>query len=374
MMELAGKTITAKDITEISDDEISLTEDQLAEIPFSRKCLIENKVHVMDFDNKLVLKAVNLKSIEDITPPKLNNVKDYDKDGGDASKMNKKMRDNEELQEAGGPPYRDEEVKKATDLLHKKRSPLANVDVEKDVAKSKKEKEEEEYKELLKKKKEKEEAEKVMSKGDKFSLTKENAEDATVFAGNKFSKEDEEDYYGLPEVRDSKINMPASVKADAKRRIKEIRQSIKDYDDKGYNDGAGRNSNKNKAIDAIEQIMDNLSSKDYEGFREAQLFFLTLMSPITDLFPASLVNFLSGSTGDSSNSDTEIVQKVEPFETELKESAARPLRQILEESKKGRRAKMSGKNPCWDGYEMVGHKTQNGKKVPNCVPIDKDTE
>jgi len=25
-------------------------------------------------------------------------------------------------------------------------------------------------------------------------------------------------------------------------------------------------------------------------------------------------------------------------------------------------------NPCWDGYEMVGMKTQNGKEVPNCVP------
>ena len=26
------------------------------------------------------------------------------------------------------------------------------------------------------------------------------------------------------------------------------------------------------------------------------------------------------------------------------------------------------KKPCWDGYEMVGFKMKNGKKVPNCVP------
>lgn len=26
--------------------------------------------------------------------------------------------------------------------------------------------------------------------------------------------------------------------------------------------------------------------------------------------------------------------------------------------------------PCWEGYEMVGYKTKNGKKVPNCVKID----
>jgi len=29
------------------------------------------------------------------------------------------------------------------------------------------------------------------------------------------------------------------------------------------------------------------------------------------------------------------------------------------------------KEPCWDGYEMIGYKMKNGKKVPNCVPIEK---
>ena len=29
------------------------------------------------------------------------------------------------------------------------------------------------------------------------------------------------------------------------------------------------------------------------------------------------------------------------------------------------------KKPCWEGYEMIGYKTKNGKKVPNCVPIKK---
>lgn len=26
--------------------------------------------------------------------------------------------------------------------------------------------------------------------------------------------------------------------------------------------------------------------------------------------------------------------------------------------------------PCWEGYEMVGWKRKNGKRVPNCVPKD----
>ena len=25
-------------------------------------------------------------------------------------------------------------------------------------------------------------------------------------------------------------------------------------------------------------------------------------------------------------------------------------------------------NPCQEGYEMVGFKNKNGRKVPNCVP------
>lgn len=25
--------------------------------------------------------------------------------------------------------------------------------------------------------------------------------------------------------------------------------------------------------------------------------------------------------------------------------------------------------PCWDGYQQIGMKDQNGKQVPNCVPI-----
>jgi len=32
------------------------------------------------------------------------------------------------------------------------------------------------------------------------------------------------------------------------------------------------------------------------------------------------------------------------------------------------------KEPCWDGYEMIGTKTVNGKEVPNCVPIEASKE
>ena len=31
-----------------------------------------------------------------------------------------------------------------------------------------------------------------------------------------------------------------------------------------------------------------------------------------------------------------------------------------------------GQGPCWDGYEYIGTKEQNGKTVPNCVPIKEE--
>ena len=37
-----------------------------------------------------------------------------------------------------------------------------------------------------------------------------------------------------------------------------------------------------------------------------------------------------------------------------------------DEDKSSRLAK---DNPCWEGYEMVGFKIKDGKKVPNCVPV-----
>ena len=34
--------------------------------------------------------------------------------------------------------------------------------------------------------------------------------------------------------------------------------------------------------------------------------------------------------------------------------------------------KKADKNPCWDGYEMIGMKEKDGKEVPNCVPIEEE--
>jgi hypothetical protein len=48
---------------------------------------------------------------------------------------------------------------------------------------------------------------------------------------------------------------------------------------------------------------------------------------------------------------------------------------VEEELIEGDNKQMKGKDPCWKGYQMVGMKDKNGKKVPNCVPTEeKDVE
>ena len=57
---------------------------------------------------------------------------------------------------------------------------------------------------------------------------------------------------------------------------------------------------------------------------------------------------------------------------EFAQQLAHVKKRAMQEDEK----KMKGEDPCWTGYEMVGMKDKNGKKVPNCVPVSeaKDEE
>lgn len=42
--------------------------------------------------------------------------------------------------------------------------------------------------------------------------------------------------------------------------------------------------------------------------------------------------------------------------------------------KEGETSDNAEDDPCWKDYEMIGMKTKNGKKVPNCVPKGSNSE
>lgn len=338
MMKLSGReNVEASEISEISEEVITLSEKELDSIPREFKTLIENKVHVMDFkNNKLVLKPVTL-TAEDKTPPNLNKKSNYEKDGGDAKKTNKKMIDNDLNEEffeifenfisnrnEGNPhlPYNREQIEKAENFLKRAKSKLEKATISSNKSKSDTEKDE------LEKLKSRNNRDSLINRSIKsnLDLQRESAEDAIAFSKKEFSDEEHEEYHGLDDMRSVKVKIPRNITTDINKRISEIEKSIKAYDEKGYNDGAGANSNKNKAIEALENIKTNLSSRDYEGFKEAQLFYLTLMSPITDLFPASVVNFLANGE-DVNVVGSNSFDEVKPHKTEIKESNINNVRE-----------------------------------------------
>lgn len=99
------------------------------------------------------------------------------------------------------------------------------------------------------------------------------------------------DRMGVTDERSQTVKIPADVKSSITKRIAELRKSIEMYDNKGYND----NSEKEKVIECLEKILENLETNDLEGLKKAQIYFETLMTPITDLFPAKLVTWLAKS-------------------------------------------------------------------------------
>lgn len=134
--------------------------------------------------------------------------------------------------------------------------------------------------------------------------TKENTQVAEAGNTNFFQDKDDGDNTvelrtGVKPMRGQKVKVPAEVKTGVAKRIAELKKSSEHYDDKGYND----ESLKQKAIEVLEKIMDNLSSGDVEGLRQAQIYFATLMSPITDLLPANLVLFLANAMPVSEQKD-----------------------------------------------------------------------
>jgi len=88
--------------------------------------------------------------------------------------------------------------------------------------------------------------------------------------------------------RADKYKLPKDVKKACTDRIAELKAAIDVEDDKGYND----KSIKEQAIECIEQILQNLSANDAEGFKQSVIYLDTLMSILIDLMPAQLLKYL----------------------------------------------------------------------------------
>lgn len=91
--------------------------------------------------------------------------------------------------------------------------------------------------------------------------------------------------------------IPANVKKDVKQRVKELNDLIRNYNKKPHFQGEVRPAIFN-AVESLEFILDKCGDNNVDGYFEAQLMFQKLKSPVVNLFPPSLVKYLSGATAD----------------------------------------------------------------------------
>lgn len=91
----------------------------------------------------------------------------------------------------------------------------------------------------------------------------------------------------LEEVKVEKETVPADIVAAINGRIAELKKAIEVQDRKGYNDGG----TKDDAVEALEQILDNLKQED--GLTKAKLYYHTLASAVFHLIPPKVVKYIS---------------------------------------------------------------------------------
>jgi len=408
MAHLSNNPVDVKKLEPIDCEPVELSEQEWKDLAMNHKIVLEGKEHVVAFQNKFVLKPVTIKT-DDKGVAKTNKVSDYEKDGGDAEKVNKKMMDNDEdggtkmvkekqatkdYDEDGEIESEKEEYLGARKKAIEKAKTKGNEeeDKKKDVKESeisearrvgpvsdeqaeagkqihdhlnygkkkyglvkdetRAEKDEREYQELMKKKAEKKDLDSFL----KSSLLKNATFGEQYENKQEFDNTEADEYYGLDGQREDRVKIPKQLTTSINSKIKEIAASIEHYDEKGYNDGDGDNSNKIKAMDALEQVKSNLALRTEEGMKQAKLFFLTLMSPITDLFPADVVNFLAKGNVDK-GTDSSDLDKVEPFETSLKESFGEPKSYMFNDKRKFNRFFMQEVAPQMNATDEIMFKT-----------------
>lgn len=115
----------------------------------------------------------------------------------------------------------------------------------------------------------------------------EEAIEAEIVVVETEVKTEEEASPELEEKKEETEKVPAEISSAINARIAELKKAIEVADRKGYNDG----STKDEAIEALEQILDNLKKED--GLTKAKLYYGTLASAVFHLIPPAVVKYIS---------------------------------------------------------------------------------
>lgn len=119
------------------------------------------------------------------------------------------------------------------------------------------------------------------------TIVVEEATETTIVAEEAEVKTVEDASPALEEEKPAaKVKVPKDISAAIASRIAELKASIAEFNEKGYNDGGV----KVNAIEALEQIAADLARPD--GLLTANVYYGTLMSPIQNLLPPKVIKFI----------------------------------------------------------------------------------
>lgn len=123
----------------------------------------------------------------------------------------------------------------------------------------------------------------------------------------------------------------AKVKADVKQRVAELSKLIADDKKKQHFYGDVKPAVYN-AKEALDRIMDFLNMGTMGGYKKAQIHLQKLMSPITNLFPPTLIKFLAYA---NDGEDSKVMKPVNEDWREQSRSAEQALGAIRELLERG---------------------------------------
>lgn len=130
-----------------------------------------------------------------------------------------------------------------------------------------------------------------------------NTPDNELMTETMEMNEGTDDVFGGANKVDDKTSpkMSSQIKSDVNKRLKELEELISSYEEKKHFYGDVKPAVFN-AKDSLNFIMDKCKSGKMSDYKEAQMHFQKVMSPIANLFPPSLIKFLSYGGDSSDNS------------------------------------------------------------------------
>lgn len=119
---------------------------------------------------------------------------------------------------------------------------------------------------------------------------KSSQETSTLSQNDEDDMQKDKEKYVSASDSDRKIDVPKEIFTSIDNRISELHASIKEFDTQ--TDFTTVYPVKQKAIDSLEFIKNKLQNKTAYAYKEAVIYFNSLMSPVMELMPGPLTKFI----------------------------------------------------------------------------------